>query len=228
MGSRFSRIAAPVLGLLAVMAAVGFVLAAPFLLDSSPEQTALPAPPSSTGEVASVVAPSLNTPQAGSGGAPSPSGATTPSLTAPALLGPNASSTLMAAPLPESGAQRPLPSARGGGISATAQPGVGARTVVSARPQHGHQGDRGHAGTKPGHHGDRGKHKGRGHHGHDATHANHAGRGHHTSHTHQGGPAHHALGFTHVRSTKPHRSSHSTAKHGHSHGRGRAHSRSRR
>ena len=57
MGSRFSRIAAPLTGVLAVLAAVGFVLAAPRLLDVSGDQAAIPAPPAGTGEVASVVAP---------------------------------------------------------------------------------------------------------------------------------------------------------------------------
>jgi len=63
-----------VIGLLAVLAAVGFVLAAPRLLDLSRNQAAIPAPPAGTGEVASVVAPPLETSE------PPPTGGSTPAL----------------------------------------------------------------------------------------------------------------------------------------------------
>jgi hypothetical protein len=228
VGSRFSRIAAPVLGLLAVLAAVGFVLAAPHLLKSSRDEAAIPAPPAGSGEVASVVAPPLQTPPGGRVPPLGPSESPAPGSTAtPPLAGPS---------LPGLGpAERPS----GGGISATPQPGVGEEPESRAPAGHGD----GHGAKKPSH---------KGHHGHGNGHEHHGngkGVGHsgdqngdrddgsrHDNGNHNGwtkpkkdppAKSHDSLGSGHGHG-KSDRGNGSSSKHGKSHRGADSHARSRR
>ena len=232
VGSRFSRIAAPVVGQLAVLAAVGFVLAAPHHLDSSRTQTAIPAPPAGTGEVASVVAPPLETPEPprptgrvpplGPSETPPPSGASAaPPSPATPVTGPGIAPT-----------ERPS----GGGISATPSPGVGRGPDQDDGDGHGrpaknkahkHQGHgKGHEhhgnGNGVGHSGDDGGRHDNGKHGH----------GKHNGWTkpdkNPPPKASHSLGSGHGNGKKPDREHGQGAKHGKSGGRGHSHSRSRR
>jgi len=231
VGSRFSRIAAPVVGLLAVSAAVGFVLAAPSLLDSSRNQAAIPAPPAGTGEVASVVAPPLETPH--------PAGRTPPIGPAEA---PPPSDASAAAPTRSAPAAGPgiAPSERpsGGGISATPQPGVG------EDPGQDDDNGRGRPAKDKARHEHRGHGKGHEHHG------NGQGVGHpgdesgdrqdnrkHDHGKHNGWTkpekdpppkSDHSLGSGHGHGTKPDGEHGQGAKHGKSGGRAHSHSRSRR
>jgi hypothetical protein len=228
VGSRFSRIAAPVLGVLAVLAAVGFVLAAPHLLKSSQSEAAIPAPPAGTGEVASVVAPPLQNspgnpngrvPPLGPGDGPHPGATATPPLSLPpATIDPT---------------ERPS----GGGISATPQPGVGEEPESDEPP--GHEAKQAHH-THHGHgqgHEHHGNGKGVGHSGDENGDRHDGDGGKHDNGKHNGSTkskkdpppkSHHSLGSGHGHGKKSDRGDGQTAKHGKSHGRAHSHSRSRR
>ena len=253
MGSRFSRIAAPVTGVLAVLAAVGFVLAAPRLLDLSGDQAAIPAPPAGTGEVASVVAPGPPAPPDSPGQTPSrgETTATGPSEASPAgTAGPAGPGSPAAFP-----GIAPNERLTGGGISATPQPGVGEAPGqdgdddghgAPSHPAKEHKGHKQHHGHGKGHeHHGNGKgngHSGDGdgrqqdnHHGKD-DHGRHD-NGHHDNGKHNGWTkpdkdppekSHDSLGSGHGNGQKPDREHGQGAKHGKSDRRAHSHSRSRR
>jgi hypothetical protein len=133
-----SRIAAPALGLLAVIVAVGFVLAAPRLLDKPPAQEAIPAPPAGRGQVSSVVAPALAPPKTPTAPSGSTLAATLPATGSSVSATPSAPST--------SGTDNlgPAGSPHGGGISATAGVRVAARPGHDEHQAKEHQGHHGH------------------------------------------------------------------------------------
>ena len=256
MGSRFSRIAAPLTGVLAVLAAVGFVLAAPRLLDLSADQAAIPAPPAGTGEVSSVVAPTPPdsrgqtvspglTPSTGPGQAP-PAGTAGPASPA----GPG-SPTAFPGIAPN---ERPT----GGGISATPQPGVGEEAPGQdggdddhggpSHPAKEHKGHKAHHGHGKGHE-HHGNGNGNGHSGdgdgqqQEQGHGKHDNGKHGKDHSkHDNGnhngwtkpdkdppeKSHDSLGSGHGNGQKPDREHGQKAKHGKSDRRAHSHSRSRR
>jgi hypothetical protein len=232
VGSRFSRIAAPVVGLLAVLAAVGFVLAAPRLLDSSRDQAAIPAPPAGTGEVASVVAPPLETPgPVHPAGRTPPIGSTETSAPSGASAAPPAPSTPAADP-----GIAPNERPSGGGISATPQPGVG--QGPDQDDGHGRSAKDTAHGTHHGHgngHEHHGNGQGVGHSGdgsgdrHD--HGKHSGGKHNGWTKPEKDPPpkpDHSLGSGHGSSTKSGGEHGQGAQHGKSGGRAHSHARSRR
>jgi hypothetical protein len=223
-----SRIAAPALGLLAVVVAVAFVLAAPRLLDKPPAQEAIPAPPAGFGQVSSVVAPVLAPPKT-----TAPTSTTSVTLPAPVAAG----TSVLAAPpaLSTSGPGNlgPAGSPHGGGISAT--PGV----RVAMRPdhdEHAAEEHKAHHGHGKGH-----EHHGNGHgvgHSGDGTgdgeqHKDHSDNGNHNSWTkpkkHSPPKAHNSLGSGHGHGgKKSDRDDAAPAHHGKSRKRHRSHARSRR
>jgi hypothetical protein len=232
VGSRFSRIVAPALGLLAVAVAVAFVLAAPHLLNKPPAQAAIPAPPAGSGQVSSVVAPALAPPGTSPGVTPSGSPA------APAATSPATSPT---SPSSSTGGLRPVGPLTGGGISATPQPGVGVHPAVQAPP-----GDDDHSHGKKEHHAHHGHGEGHEHHGNgvgvghsgDQTgdsehkHGGKSNNGKHNGWTKPNKPsppkASHDLGSGHGNGKKSDRGDAAPAKHGKPKKRGRPRARSRR
>ena len=222
MGSRFWRLVAPLSGVLAVLAAVGFVLAAPRLLDLSADQAAIPAPPAGTGDVVSVVAPARQAPP----GTPGQTAAAGPSEGPPSGGATPASSTAPATPEAFPGiAPNERPS--GGGISATPQPGVGEEPdrdddggggpSHTAKDHKAHQGHHGH-GKGHEHHGNG---QGVGHSGdgdqQDTDHGKHNNGKHNGWTKPKKDPpqkSNHSLGSGHGNGKKPDREHGQGAKHG--------------
>ena len=235
MGSRFSRIAAPLTGVLAVLAAVGFVLAAPRLLDLSGHQAAIPPPPAGTVDVTSIVAPGPPTPP----GTPGQTAAGRPSEAPPSGGAGSTASTASAAPGAFSGI---APSERlsGGGISATPQPGVGEvsdRDNDDGGPSHtakDHKAHHGHDGHGKGHE-HHGNGQGVGHSGDGDQQDSDYGK--HNNGKHNGATkptkdppqkSNDSLGSGHGHGKKSDREHGQGAKHGKSERRAHSHSRSRR